>query len=573
MSSGDVIVGLVVAAALSFDFTNGFHDTANAMATTIATGALPPKVAVTIAAILNFVGAFISLKVAATIAGGIVDAGAITPTVVFGGLIGAICWNLATWWFGLPSSSSHALIGGVVGATLAAAGTSAVKFDGLVSNVIIPAVASPIVAGLVAAVGVYLVYRMIRRYAPERSERRFRWGQVASSSMVALAHGTNDAQKTMGVISLALIANGSISGGADFHVPEWVVISCATAIALGTYAGGWRIIKTLGTKVVEVRPPQGFGSETVAASVILASSHVGFPLSTTQVVSGAVAGSGVGRPGAVVDWLVARKIVAGWLLTLPSAAAVSAVVYAIIELLGGGVGGAIVVSVAMVVAAFLLWRANRAQPVEPEEAVSEHPAFGTGARPGAGGGMTRLDRRLGQAAAGRVRVGRVRHRRGPDRRARGGRVAALPGPPPRAIEAAPSPSTSSPAHARWPSPAPSRSASTSWRASERLRPSARHRSPASGRHRARRAAHAHRPRRLRRAGGWYMTCSFLTIRFSATARTGWTCRAVQASRRRGLLHYLHVSKVATTERRPPSRAAVYLKVLRTQPITATRCGP
>jgi PiT family inorganic phosphate transporter len=377
MSSEDVILVLVVAAALSFDFTNGFHDTANAMATTIATGALPPRVAVTIAAILNFAGAFISLKVAATIAGGIVDAGAITPTVVLGGLIGAICWNLATWWFGLPSSSSHALIGGVVGATLAAAGTSAVNFDGMFSKVLVPAVASPLVAGLVAATGVYLVYRMLRRCDRDRSERRFRWGQVASSSMVALAHGTNDAQKTMGVISLALIANGSISGGADFHVPEWVVISCATAIALGTYAGGWRIIKTLGTKVVEVRPPQGFGSETVAASVILASSHVGYPLSKTQVVSGAVAGSGVGRPGAVVDWLVARKIVAGWLLTLPSAAAVSAVVYAIIALLGGGAVGATVVSVAMLLAAFLLWRANRAQPVEPEETVSAHPAFDT----------------------------------------------------------------------------------------------------------------------------------------------------------------------------------------------------
>jgi PiT family inorganic phosphate transporter len=313
MSAGDVIVVLVVAAALSFDFTNGFHDTANAMATTIATGALPPRVAVTIAAVLNFVGAFISLKVAATVAGGIVDAGAITPTVVFGGLIGAICWNLVTWWFGLPSSSSHALIGGVVGATIAAAGTGAVEFKG--------------------------------------------------------------------IISLALIANGSLKGGPGFDVPQWVVVSCATAIALGTYTGGWRIIKTLGTKVVEVRPPQGFGSETVAASVILASSHVGFPLSTTQVVSGAVAGSGVGRPGAVVNWLVARNIVVGWLFTLPAAAAVAAAVYGIIELFGGGVGGTIVVSVAMVVAAFLLWRANHARAVEPDETVSENPAFGPSAHP------------------------------------------------------------------------------------------------------------------------------------------------------------------------------------------------
>src|SRR4051812_40714814 len=385
MDAGDVILFVVVATALGFDFTNGFHDTANAMATTIATGALKPKAAVAIAAILNFVGAFISIKVAATVASGIVDADAITPTVVFGGLVGAISWNLATWWFGLPSSSSHALIGGVVGSTLAAAGTGAIEFEGLVSNVLVPAVASPLVAGLVAAVGVFLVYRLIRRYATERAEREFRWGQVASSSMVALAHGTNDAQKTMGVISLALIANGSIAGGDDFAVPTWVIVSCAVAIALGTYRGGWRIIKTLGTRVVEVRPPQGFGSETVAASVILASSHVGFPLSTTQVVSGAVAGSGVGRPGAVVNWRVARNIVVGWLFTLPAAAAVAAVVYGVIGLLGGGEAGVIVVSVVMMFAAFLLWRANRAKPIEPEETVSEHAAFGPVATPEMGG--------------------------------------------------------------------------------------------------------------------------------------------------------------------------------------------
>jgi PiT family inorganic phosphate transporter len=185
----------------------------------------------------------------------------------------------------------------------------------------------------------------------------------------------------MGVISLALIANGSISGGADFHVPDWVVVSCATAIALGTYVGGWRIIKTLGTKVVEVRPPQGFGSETVAATVILASSHVGYPLSTTQVVSGAVAGSGVGRPGAVVNWLIARNIVIGWLLTLPAAAGVGALSYAVVDVLGGSAFGVIVVSVAMVVGAFLLWRANRAKPIEPEETISEHPAFGQAPAP------------------------------------------------------------------------------------------------------------------------------------------------------------------------------------------------
>jgi PiT family inorganic phosphate transporter len=222
---------------------------------------------------------------------------------------------------------------------------------------------------------------MIRHYAEERAEREFRWGQVASSSMVALAHGTNDAQKTMGVICLALIANGSLTGGDSLDVPTWVIVSCATAIALGTYCGGWRIIKTLGTRVVEVRPPQGFGSETVAASVILASSHVGFPLSTTQVVSGAVAGSGVGRPGAAVNWRVVGNIVVGWLFTLPAAAAVAAVVYGVIDLLGGNEAGVIVVSVAMVIGAVFLWRANRAKPIEPEETVSADPTFGPAARP------------------------------------------------------------------------------------------------------------------------------------------------------------------------------------------------
>src|ERR1700742_3287877 len=210
MSGGDIIVGLVVAAGVSFDFTNGFHDTANAMATTIATGALPPKVAVGIAAVLNFVGAFISLSVAATVAEGIVEATAITPIVILGGLVGAISWNLATWWFGIPSSSSHALIGGVVGATIVASGTGAVEFEGIVSKVVLPAFISPLLAGLLAAIGVAFIYWLIRRHQEDQAEREFRWFQVASSSMVALAHGTNDAQKTMGVISLALIANGSI---------------------------------------------------------------------------------------------------------------------------------------------------------------------------------------------------------------------------------------------------------------------------------------------------------------------------------------------------------------------------
>src|SRR3954466_4555634 len=333
MDTGDVIVALVVVAALTFDFTNGFHDTANAMATTIATGALKPRIPVGIAAILNFAGAFISITVAATVAKGIVDAGVVTPTVIFAGLIGAITWNLVTWWFGVPSSSSHALIGGMIGSAIAAIGTSAVEWDGVLSKVIVPALIAPVLAGLVALGATVIVYRLIRNFAAERAERGFRWAQVASSSMVALAHGTNDAQKTMGVISLALIANGNLSA-TDFHVPDWVVVSCALAIALGTYTGGGRITKTLGTKVTEVRPPQGFSSEEVAATVILASSHFGYPLSTTHVVSGAVTGSGVGRPGAHVDWAIASRIATGWALTLPAAGATAAVVYGVTRLFG-----------------------------------------------------------------------------------------------------------------------------------------------------------------------------------------------------------------------------------------------
>ena len=424
--AGDIIIVLVVVVALGFDFTNGFHDTANAMATTIATGALKPRVAVTIAALLNFIGAFISLKVAATVAEGIVQGDAITPSVVFGGLVGAIAWNLGTWWFGLPSSSSHALIGGVVGSTLVAAGGSAVEVDGLISDVIVPALVSPVLAGAIAAVGVLAVYAMIRRFREDRAEREFRWAQVASSSMVALAHGTNDAQKTMGVISLALIANGSIQGGDAFEVPFWVVFACATAIALGTYSGGWRIMKTLGTKVVEVRPPQGFGSEAVAATVILASSHVGFPLSTTQVVSGAVTGSGVGRPGAKVNWGVAGRIVIGWMLTLPAAAATAAIAYAIIDLFGDGAAGPIVVGTALAAGCVLLFVANRRQSVAPEDTVSENPTFG-----GPRAWRCRRDRRgrdrLGGAHRGGVPLGR--HRAGRAARGLGRRhgVVAQPG--------------------------------------------------------------------------------------------------------------------------------------------------
>ncbi len=289
----NLLLFVVVGTALAFDFTNGFHDTANAMAASIATRALPPRAAVALSAVLNVVGAFLSLAVATTIAKGVVDPSVITLNIVFAGLIGAITWNLVTWYFGLPSSSSHALIGGVVGAALVAKGTAAIKGAGIVEKVLIPAVLAPFLAGGIAIAGTYLAYRLTRRERPEHVTRGFRYGQIASASLVSLAHGTNDAQKTMGIITLALIAHGSLDGGAG--VPTWVIISAALAIGGGTYIGGWRVIRTMGTRITAIEPPQGFAADASSAAVILASSHYGFPLSTTHVTAGSIIGSGVGR--------------------------------------------------------------------------------------------------------------------------------------------------------------------------------------------------------------------------------------------------------------------------------------
>src|SRR3954451_17076885 len=281
--NSDLLLVLVVGTALAFDFTNGFHDTANVVATSISTKAMPPRIAVGLASILNFVGAFLSLQVAATVASGIIDAGGVTLTVVFAGLVGAIVWNLVTWYAGLPSSSSHALIGGVVGSTLAAHGTGAVDWDGLLGKVLIPAVIAPILAFVVAGVGILIAYRILGRLSPGPVTRGYRFGQVISGGLLALAHGTNDAQKTMGVITLALIANGNLAPDSD--PPTWVIVTAATAIALGTYSGGWRIIRTTGTRIIKMDPAQGFSASGAGAAVILASSHFGFPLSTTQVIS------------------------------------------------------------------------------------------------------------------------------------------------------------------------------------------------------------------------------------------------------------------------------------------------
>ncbi|MGA2929132.1 MAG: inorganic phosphate transporter, partial [Solirubrobacteraceae bacterium] len=284
-----LILVLVVVTAICFDFTNGFHDTANAVATAIATGALKPRTAVMMSAALNLLGAFISIKVAATIAKGIVNpkvlSGGTGLTLVFAALIGAVLWNLVTWYFTLPSSSSHALIGGVIGATLVASGSGAINFHGLSQTVLAPALLSPIICLVVAATGTFCAYRLIRLLGEREARRGYRLGQVGSAALVSLAHGTNDAQKTMGVISLALIAHGDISAN-HFYVPIWVKLSCACAIALGTAIGGWRIINTMGNRLTDVESPQGFAAESSSAAVILASSYYGYPLSTTHVVSG-----------------------------------------------------------------------------------------------------------------------------------------------------------------------------------------------------------------------------------------------------------------------------------------------
>ena len=352
----DVILWIVVATALAFDFTNGFHDTANAVATSISTRAMSPRVAVALAAVLNFVGAFLSLEVAATIAKGIVDPGAITPAIVFAGLVGAIAWNLATWYFGLPSSSSHALIGGVVGATFAAAGASAVMGDGVVEKVFVPALVAPLLAFFTAGLAILVCYRIVGRQRPGTVARGFRLGQIVSGSLFSLSHGTNDAQKTMGILFLALVANGNLSANDD--VPVWVIVSAATAIAAGTYVGGWRIIRTMGSRIIKMDPAQGFAAQAAGAAVILSASHVGFPLSTTHVISGGIMGAGAAKRISAVRWGVAGNIVGAWVLTLPAAATVGALTFGVVHLLGERSLGPVVVSVALL-AALLLAFARR----------------------------------------------------------------------------------------------------------------------------------------------------------------------------------------------------------------------
>jgi inorganic phosphate transporter, PiT family len=360
--SSDVILVIVVATALAFDFTNGFHDTANVVATSISTGAARPQVAIGIASLLNFAGAFISISVAATVAKDVVDPSVITPTVVFAGLIGAIAWNLITWWFGLPSSSSHALIGGVVGSAVAAVGFDAVLADGLVGKVLIPAVVAPPLAFAVAGIAIGVVYRIVGRQRPGTVTRGFRYGQLVSGGLLALAHGTNDAQKTMGVITLALIANGTLAADAD--PPLWVIASAAAAIALGTYSGGWRIIRTTGTRIIKMDAAQGFSAQGAGAAVILSSTHFGFPLSTTHVINGGVMGAGAGKRVSAVRWGVAGNILVAWLLTLPAAAAIGGVTYGFTSIFGSGAAGPVLVSLLALGASAALF-ARRSQQGAP----------------------------------------------------------------------------------------------------------------------------------------------------------------------------------------------------------------
>ncbi|MFV8053938.1 anion permease [Mycobacterium sp. 48b] len=361
MSLQFLLLCIVVFTALMFDFTNGFHDTGNAMATSIASGALKPRTAVALSALLNLVGAFLSTAVAATIAKGLVDADLVSLELVFAGLVGAILWNLFTWLMGIPSSSSHALIGGIVGAMIAAVGGHGVIWHGVVSTVIVPAVLSPLIAGLVACIASWLVYRLIRGLPKDRTIAAFRYGQIGSASLISLAHGTNDAQKTMGIIFLALISYGAVDESASMP-PFWVIAACAVAIALGTLSGGWRVIRTLGKGLVDTEAPQGMAAEVSSAATILLSSHFGYSLSTTHVATGSILGSGLGRR-TEVRWGVARNMATAWLITLPAAGLVGALTYVLVHGIGG-FAGPLIGFVALIASTVPIWLKSRKPPID-----------------------------------------------------------------------------------------------------------------------------------------------------------------------------------------------------------------
>lgn len=374
-----VVVVLVIVTALTFDFTNGFHDTANAMATSIATGALKPKTAVIAAGTLNLIGAFLSTEVAKTISGGIINEQQVTISAafIFAGLVGAIIWNLITWLVGLPSSSSHALFGGLVGAVIVGAGVEGVNFAAVLTKVLIPALVSPVVAGLAAFCAVKLIFFVVRKMSESQVESGFRHGQTVTACLVALSHGTNDAQKTMGIITLTLIAVGFQSSGSG---PElWVVAICGLAIALGTYMGGWRVIRTLGKGLTEISTPQGFAAEAASATTILVSSHMGFALSTTQVCSGSIIGTGLGKKGSKVNWGVAGKMLIAWLVTFPAAGIVGALASALAKT---SVWGTVAVAFIACAVALIIWRMSRRNPINSAN-VNERADVKVNAKPNA----------------------------------------------------------------------------------------------------------------------------------------------------------------------------------------------
>jgi PiT family inorganic phosphate transporter len=322
---------LVVLLAIAFDYVNGFHDTANAIATSVATRALAPRYAILMATAFNFIGAFAGTAVANTIASGLVDDAAVTQVVIAAALIGAIAWNLITWQRGLPSSSSHALIGGLLGATIIAAGTGALNVNGIVNKVLIPMFTSPLLGFFIAFVFIVALYWIFRRSQRKPMARRFRRLQVVSAAFMAFAHGSNDAQKTMGIITLALLTAGVIP---TFEVPVWVIIVSATALSLGTAVGGWRIMRTMGQRVAKLEPVHGFAAETTAASILLGTAHFGMPVSTTQVISGAIMGVGSSQGVRHVRWGIARRILIAWVLTLPAAGILAALAWLALTAIG-----------------------------------------------------------------------------------------------------------------------------------------------------------------------------------------------------------------------------------------------
>ncbi|HEY7197927.1 MAG TPA: inorganic phosphate transporter [Gaiellaceae bacterium] len=359
----DFTLVAVVAVALFFDFTNGFHDSANSIGTSVSTRALSPRLAVLMSAVLNFAGAFVSVKVAATVAKGIVNPDVITLEVILAGLVGAIAWNLFTWYLGLPSSSSHALIGGVAGSAIAANGFDVVQWGGLVDKVVIPSLAAPLFGIVGAAALMIVLLWLVRRRAPGLVNRLFRRLQLVSGGFVAFTHGTNDAQKTMGIITLALIASGHLDAD-TFHVPVWVIVSSAIAMAAGTYAGGWRIIKTLGQRIAKIDPVQGFAAQTSTAAILWTTAHYGFPVSTTHTISGSVLGAGATPRYRAVRWTVAGNIVVAWILTIPSSALVGAGMEAVTRVPGGGV--LVFILAAVIAAAAFLARSVQTRRLAPQ---------------------------------------------------------------------------------------------------------------------------------------------------------------------------------------------------------------